>query len=523
MDNPSTDDAVGAPPAVSEGHGRVWASPRTLCSALALLGLMAAVVAFDGKGLRPPGIPELTVRWGKPLLGFLPLGLLGALSLFFLLRSPQARPVGRVGIVACGLLLLLGLVASKGLCLYPPPGAIPWAEPRQLFPVLLVLLPVAITSSLSFSLVALLILGALMGFADPSSNLWRWDLTVVTLGGGLPAVLIAAVAHGRGALLLSGVIGGAGLTLAWLGVFVVEAGWDPLSSAAAPAGLLRAAVGIPNGLCSGALVALGLPVIERVLRRTSNVSLAGLLRLDHPLLLWIHENAPGTYHHSLNVGMLAAMAARGVRANPLLAQAGGHFHDLGKVKRAGYFMENIRGSNPHDEMPPGESAEIILAHASDGFEIARKRRLPPEVAAIAREHQGTTVVEWFYSKAQKEGGEVTEEDFRYSGPKPQGREAALVMLADSVEAVSRTLEDPDEEAFQKAVDHILQKKEGEGQLEESGLRRGHLPQIRRAFLQGLQDIHHRRISYPGGASRPTGPSDTPRQGLPATPPGETSR
>ncbi|MCZ6602405.1 MAG: HD domain-containing protein, partial [Planctomycetota bacterium] len=287
-----------------------------------------------------------------------------------------------------------------------------------------------------------------------------------------------------------------------------------------PEGLATSVAGISVGLLGAAIVLVFMPAIEPLLGKTSNLTIAGLLRLDHPVLLWLRENAPGTYHHSLNVGALAAAAARRTGANPLLAQAGGHFHDLGKVNKPAFFMENIRDKNPHDDISPAESAKIILAHATDGFEIARKKGLPPEVAAITREHQGTTLVEWFYKKATELGEDVRESDFRYAGPKPQSKEAALVMLADAVEAISRTLDSPDRSSLARAIDYILEKKRVEGQLEDSAIRSSHLPEIREAFLESLLDIHHRRVKYPGN---PTEPGDTPGPVSPETSQGDTSR
>jgi putative nucleotidyltransferase with HDIG domain len=474
----------------------------------ASLALAWGILAFDGWRFRALPAPSLPTVGEDARVAYGPLAILLGIALLAALVSRRQVPRGRVPWSALAILLLIGLGSFRAILEMRPLADIPWADPEVLLPTVLLALPVALTATRARSLLFVAALAFLSGYIDLKGSSWRWDISLVVLGAGIPVALLAPLAHSRTAGILAGIIGGAGGSLARAGRLLESKPLDRSVSLSELDAIQGAGAGVLVGLASAVIVILALPWLERILGHPSNVSLIPLLRLDHPLMVWLKEKAPGTYHHSLNVGALASAAAKKTGANAILAQAGAHFHDLGKGERPDHFMENIRGENPHDHLPPGESREIIIGHARSGYDMARKKGLPRAVAEIAREHQGTTLVEYFYDKARRTDGSVAEEDYRYPGPAPRTRESALVMLADSVEALSRTLEAPDEPSLAEAVDFIFEKKRKDGQLRRSGIRRRHLKRIRKTFVRTLLDIHHQRIRYPGspGSSAPGSPA-----------------
>jgi putative nucleotidyltransferase with HDIG domain len=209
--------------------------------------------------------------------------------------------------------------------------------------------------------------------------------------------------------------------------------------------------------------------------------------------------APGTYHHSLIVGNLAEQLAEEVGADPLLARVVSYYHDVGKLRRPYFFIENqTDGLNAHDGLEPSESARIIAAHVTDGVEIARQYGLPPRICAMIPQHHGTRLVSFFYDRATEGGGngEVREQDFTYPGPRPQSKEAAIVMIADSVEAATRASRDHSTEAIDALVDKILHQRLEEGQFDECDLTLRDLQRIKQACVRFLLGMYHPRIEYP---------------------------
>jgi putative nucleotidyltransferase with HDIG domain len=220
---------------------------------------------------------------------------------------------------------------------------------------------------------------------------------------------------------------------------------------------------------------------------------------SQPLLRRLLIEAPGTYYHSILVGNLSEAAAEEVEANSLLCRIGAYYHDIGKLKRPYFFKENqITKDNPHDKITANLSALIITSHVKDGIEMARKYKLPSSVINIIHQHHGNTLVAYFYHRAlNSEGSEqVTEDKFRYLFPKPQTKEAAIVMLADSVEAYIRSLTEPTQEQVEAGVKKIIRDKLQDGQLEQCDLTLKDLDNIARAFVKVLAGIFHDRIEYP---------------------------
>ncbi|MGQ9646380.1 MAG: HD family phosphohydrolase [Thermodesulfobacteriota bacterium] len=263
------------------------------------------------------------------------------------------------------------------------------------------------------------------------------------------------------------------------------------------------------GLLGGvlcAMVVLGfIPMIETFFGYTTDIKLLELANMDNPLLKDLILQAPGTYHHSVMVGSLAEAASKSIAANPLLARVSAYYHDIGKLKKPLYFIENAGGDESrHDHITPRMSSLILISHVKDGLELARENRLGARVAHIIQQHHGTSLISYFYQKAkEKENPEMeslNEEDFRYPGPKPQTKEAGIVMLADAVEAASRTLSDPTPARIKGLVKRITNSIFLDGQLEECELTLKDLQNIQESFSRILAAFFHQRIDYPSDSS-----------------------
>ena len=242
-----------------------------------------------------------------------------------------------------------------------------------------------------------------------------------------------------------------------------------------------------------------LPVVEPLVGVCSDLTLLELSDLNHPLLQRMALEAQGTYHHSQVVGQLGEHAARAIDANALLTRVGALFHDIGKMQKSEYYVENQRPEyNKHDELSPSMSALVIGAHVRDGIELGRKWRLPEMIIDFIPEHHGTMVMAYFYHKAlEADGNETVKvDDFRYPGPKPQSRETAILMLADAVEAATRSLAKPTPSRIKEITKQILDKRMLSGELDESNLTLSDIARVRDAFIPLLTGIHHARIVYP---------------------------
>lgn len=262
---------------------------------------------------------------------------------------------------------------------------------------------------------------------------------------------------------------------------------------------------VPAGLVSGVLSSLVammlIPMLESIFNITTDVKLLELSNLNHPLLKEMIVQAPGTYHHSLVVGSMVEAAAEEIGANPLLAKVMSYYHDIGKTEHAQYFIENQKpGQNPHDHLSPYMSKTILIAHVKDGVELGLEHKLGKAIIDGIVQHHGTTLIAFFYNRAVEQHDEaideVAEDDFRYPGPKPQFREAALIMLADSIEAASRSLDEPTPVRLQNIVKNIIQRKFMDGQLNDCTLTLRDLTTIEESFIKILHGIYHQRIDYP---------------------------
>ncbi len=262
------------------------------------------------------------------------------------------------------------------------------------------------------------------------------------------------------------------------------------------------------------LLALGLMLaIEFMFGVTTDLTLLELADLNRPLLKRLSLEAPGTYHHSIMVGNLAESAAEAIDANPLLVRAGAYYHDIGKMVRREYFVENQIGlGNVHDTLEPEQSAQFLSSHVYDGLKIADEYHLPQAIKAFIREHHGTSLMIYFYNKALhlRPDGSVKEADYRYPGPKPQSKETGILMLADASEAATRTLENPNHEQIKKMVREIVINKYRDRELDECPLTLSDVHKIIDAFTLILEGMHHHRIRYPSReeVEKATGESET---------------
>ncbi len=255
--------------------------------------------------------------------------------------------------------------------------------------------------------------------------------------------------------------------------------------------------GIISGLLSGALTMGLLPFFESAFGILSTMRLIELSNPNHPLLKKILMETPGTYHHSVMVANLAEASCEAIGADGLLARVASYYHDVGKSRRPLMFIENqISGVNPHDTLPPEKSAEIIISHTTEGAELLRQHKMPLEIIDIALQHHGTSTLKFFLFKAKEEGENFDEAKFRYPGPKPQSKEAAIISIADSVEAAVRSMKEPTSDKIQHLIRSIIQNRLQDEQFDECDLSIKELKKIEQVLCETLNGIFHSRIEYP---------------------------
>ena len=253
-----------------------------------------------------------------------------------------------------------------------------------------------------------------------------------------------------------------------------------------------------NGTVSSFIVLGVLPIFEYVFKVVTNISLLELSDFNHPLLRKLILEAPGTYQHSLVVANLSETAAESIGANPLLARVGAYYHDIGKMLKPDYFVENlVNYRDMHKKLKPSMSKLIILNHVKEGIELAKKHHLNPKIIDFIGQHHGKTLVYYFYQRAKElEPEGKHEEEYRYLGPKAQSKETAIVALADTVEALSRTLEEPTPSRIEEMVRELVKKRFMEGELDESNLTLKDIEKITQSFVRILNAIFHTRVNYP---------------------------
>jgi putative nucleotidyltransferase with HDIG domain len=256
---------------------------------------------------------------------------------------------------------------------------------------------------------------------------------------------------------------------------------------------------LPNAVLSPFVTYMMLGVFERLFDVTTDVTLLELSDLNHPLLKDLSVKTPGTFHHSIIVGNLAESAALTIGANSLLARVGSYYHDIGKMEKPEYFVENQKDkNNKHEGLAPNMSAIILSSHVKNGLEMAEKYKLPKLIRDFIPEHHGKNLMSYFYNKAKKENDpkDLNESDYRYPGPSPKSKETAIVMLADTVEAATRTLSNPSAGRLRKQVEELVEQRFLEGELDDSDLTMRDVKGIIDGFMSVLLGIFHQRIEYP---------------------------
>ena len=425
--------------------------------------------------------------------------------------TPSYECNGRFLLVFVALLLHLSLMHAVAFVVklnHFPDTFLLFFAPFALAPLLLTLLlgpPHGLFAVIYSSLLGTLITEQSVGL----------HFTLISLASGLAAVRAARNLRKRGALMRAGFY--AGLTGVVVCAFLghMEPVWQHATSPVAWKALgSQAPTMILSGVLTATIVGSLLPVFEAIFRITTTVSWLELGDLNHPLLRRMTLEAPGTYHHSLMVANLAESAADAIGANSTICRVCSLFHDIGKLNKPEYYIENTNGDdNPHDDLTPSMSALVVIAHVKDGVDLALKHKLNREIIDVIQQHHGNSLIYYFYRRAldQQEEirklvaeGKATPEDipevpessYRYAGPKPDFNESAIISLADAVESASRSLSKPTPAKIEALVDDIMRSRVRDGQLDDSDLTMSDLKAIRDSFSKTLRTALHRRIPYP---------------------------
>lgn len=324
--------------------------------------------------------------------------------------------------------------------------------------------------------------------------------TTFVLLSSLAGMIEIAHVDRRSLIMKAGVIVGVINALIILGIRLI--GMVTVTEAVSAFGLAWCMVfGFLSGIGAAIFVMVTVPVIESLMNYTTDIKLLELANLNHPLLRELIVSAPGTYHHSHIVGILGEAAAEAIGANPLIVRVGAYYHDIGKMRKPPYFIENAKnGENRHEKLTPHMSALIVQSHVKDGIEMAQSERLPKIITDMIPQHHGTRMISFFYEKAksseQPDVQKIDRKDFQYPGPKPQSREAAILMLADVVEAQVRSQKEKSPVRIEQSVRKIIDDVFRESQLDECELTLKDLDNIHKAFVRILLGIYHQRIEYP---------------------------
>jgi putative nucleotidyltransferase with HDIG domain len=463
------------------------------------------LLVFDGVRAQRRGEVLAHVRLGAGALVALMVALLWSVARRNL---PRFRPARRDA-----LLLAVLLVGTFGL------GSVGIAVADALQERFPALAPPALQYLVPFAAGAMIVRQVLAADAALLFALAAGLAAGLLAGQSMPYALYATFTSIAAAGLVSGQRDRAGIFRAGLGVGLVGVALAVATGlfAGRPPGdvALAALAALAGGAFLLPVVVVGvLPIVEAAFGYVTDVKLIELANLNHPALKELIVQAPGTYHHSILMGSLVEAAAEAIGANPLLARVQAYYHDLGKIRNPLFFAENQRGGeNRHDALAPSMSALIVKRHVTDGLELARHWRIPRPVADAIPQHHGTRHVGYFWAKAQRlaeeAGGRASAPDealFRYPGPKPQTREAALVMIADACEASSRALDAPTDEALRELVSKRINEVFSEGQLDDCELTLRDLGAIAAAMVRALEAIYHTRPEYPGKREREERPA-----------------
>ncbi|MGQ9573510.1 MAG: HD family phosphohydrolase [Dehalococcoidia bacterium] len=450
--------------------------------------------------LRDAGLVDVHLE-GDDVAAAVLMALLGALVLGgYLYRFQPEEAASLPRLLLLTLLIVLWVAAAKLFLAQALP------DNDRLF--LAYLLPVAAAPMLVAALLdagLAVVVAGVLAFLVTFAGFYQPDARSVVAGNPMEAFQMASVFTLAGVVGIYGVhraervnrylvAGGGVAVVSFVGLLIF---WllDPRREVLdLPWALLTTALG---GLLSAVITVGAFIVLGLLFGITTRVQLMELAQLSHPLLRRLQAEAPGTFHHSVVVSNLAEQAADLVGADPLLVRVGCYYHDIGKLMRPSFYIENQTDErNPHERLDPYTSARIISAHVAAGMELARKYRLPSQVRAFISQHHGTRLVTYFYRKASQENPDVDSRLFAYAGPKPQSKETAIAMLADSAESVVRSSRDRSPERIDALVEAVIAERLAERQLDECDLTLRDLKVIGESFKTTLRGIYHRRIEYP---------------------------
>jgi putative nucleotidyltransferase with HDIG domain len=424
--------------------------------------------------------PADRIRRGVAL--FLVISLLAAVLVIYVVRFQPSMAQSLPKIIGVCVLVVLTLALGFLIC-RPPWQAV--LIPLTVTAMLLTIVynpQFALLMSFALTLVAIVAMGTGLGHL------------LVMMGGLATAVMLLPDVRTRTRLVEVGAAAGVGFLAMTVATGLLSSQrWQLIVTDAGRHFLW--------GLLAGFILAGSLPIIERCFGIVTDISLLKLADGSHPLLQELVRRAPGSYTHSITVATLAEGAAESIKANPLLTRVGSYFHDIGKMMKPHYFIENQTGENRHDMLEPALSTLVIMGHVKDGLALAYQYSLPKPIVEFIQQHHGTTLVEYFYREAlrlQEAAGNHAdlEATFRYPGPKPQTRENGIVMLADAVESSSRALREPTPSSLRKLVHDMLMKRLLDGQFDESGLTLTELHAIEKSLCISLIALYHARIKYP---------------------------
>lgn len=409
------------------------------------------------------------------------IALMEGLVILYLFKFARDVLKNRSSLILISLLVIIELLLTKFVSMYNLSGFVVPVAFTSMLVAILMRPRLAIILNIAVSIFVTMMLG------------YDIDTFVVALIGGSVGAIIASKMHQRNDLITAGLLVGFINAVSILGTSLINSTFSNTV-------LLQLTLGLINGGLSSIFTIGLLPFCETVFRIVTPMKLLELSNPNQPLLKRLLFEAPGTYHHSVLVGNLAEAGVEAIGGNSLLARVGSYYHDIGKIKRPYFFKENqLTNENPHDKITPSLSTLIITSHIKDGLELAKKYKLPEIIVNMIKQHHGTTLVKYFYVKAVNDcdpHDEVIEEQYRYEGPKPNTREAAVIMLADSVEAAVRSITSPTKAGIEEMVKKIIRDKVEDNQLDECDLTLKNIKSITEAFLKVLNGIYHDRIEYP---------------------------
>jgi len=404
--------------------------------------------------------------------------------------KPRTKDVLVLGLcsIAYAVFFKLWAMVSSGLAGYLPD--VPSEVFILLFPYISMAFVVRIILTTEFSAIMSILAAAIVGAMSEGN----FVIASYVLFSGFFASAMMAKFEERSNLFSAGVLTGIfqavfAVVIVVYKVYSINFSWHHT--------IYAAIAGFASGLLASFVTEAIMPIFEYIFNYTTNIKLLEFANTNHPLLREFLIKAPGTYNHCMIVGQLASSGASATGANALLARVGSYYHDVGKIGKAMYFIENQQGAiNPHDKLNPTMSARILVSHVKDGAKLAKEWKLGKPILDIIEQHHGTSLMKFFYSKALEQNKDANELDFRYPGPKPKSREAVLVMIADSCEAACRSLEEPTPARIKHTVDTIINNLFVDGQFDECNITLKRLKVISQIYTKILIALHHSRIEYP---------------------------